>query len=152
MCHSYQLSPSDQASFTIFENGKTLPWEMFCNISNKTGLQPVSRSVEQVHYFEGWGVGAKPTLCKVLRTGSGARCIKVGTKVYKKTWWNWRKKPVYGVKKVDYILTSIVLQKGNSGSLWMILKCQTVWCQTLPHHQNFIQIPTVQCIRRKKKK
>ena len=26
---------------------------------NKTGLQPVSRPVEQVHYFEGWGVGAK---------------------------------------------------------------------------------------------
>ena len=23
---------------------------------NKTGLQPVSRPVEQVHYFEGWGV------------------------------------------------------------------------------------------------
>ena len=57
---------------------------MFCNISNKTGLQPVSSSVKQFHYFEGWGVGAKPTLCKVLRTGSGARCIKVGTKVCKK--------------------------------------------------------------------
>ena len=27
--------------------------------SNKTGLQPVSRPVEQVYYFEGWGVGAK---------------------------------------------------------------------------------------------
>ena len=29
-------------------------------------FQPVSRPVEQVHYFEGWGVGAKSTFCKVL--------------------------------------------------------------------------------------
>ena len=33
---------------------------------NKTGLQPVSRPVELVHYSEGWGVSAKSTLCKVV--------------------------------------------------------------------------------------
>ena len=27
--------------------------------TNKTGLQTVSRPMEQVDYFEGWGVGAK---------------------------------------------------------------------------------------------
>ena len=60
-------------------------------MENKTGLQPVSRPVELVYYFEGWGVSAKSNLCKVLsyqdfadrqtyRTGSGARCTKVDTK------------------------------------------------------------------------
>ena len=62
------------------------------SIFNKTGLQPVSRPVEQVHYFGGWEVSEKSSLFKVLscqdftdrqiyRTGSGVRCIKVGTKV-----------------------------------------------------------------------
>ena len=32
-------------------------------IINETDLQPVLKPVEQVHYFEGWGVSAKSTLC-----------------------------------------------------------------------------------------
>ena len=36
---------------------------------NKTGLQPVSRPVELVHYSEGWGVGAKSTLRKAFLAG-----------------------------------------------------------------------------------
>ena len=35
---------------------------------NKTGLQPVSRPLEQVLYFEGWGVGAKSLDDKTLQT------------------------------------------------------------------------------------
>ena len=35
---------------------------------NKTGLQPISRPVEQVHYFEGWGVSAKSLAAKTLQT------------------------------------------------------------------------------------
>ena len=45
-------------------------WE-FCYIpyklTYKTGLQPVSRPVEKVHYFEGWGVGAKYLANKTLQ-------------------------------------------------------------------------------------
>ena len=37
--------------------------------TNKTGLQPVSRPVELVHYSEGWGVGAKSTLRKAFLAG-----------------------------------------------------------------------------------
>ena len=36
---------------------------------NKTGLQPVSRPLEQVLYFEGCGVGAKSLDDKTLQTG-----------------------------------------------------------------------------------
>ena len=45
--------------------------------------------MEQVHYFGGWVEGAKSPWCQgfagkqTYRTGGGARCIKVGTKVYK---------------------------------------------------------------------
>ena len=45
--------------------------------------------MEQVHYFGGWVQGAKSPWCQgfaglqTYRTGGGARCIKVGTKVYK---------------------------------------------------------------------
>ena len=31
---------------------------------NKTGLQPVSRPVEQVHYYGGWVEGAKSLWCR----------------------------------------------------------------------------------------
>ena len=51
-------------------------------ITNKTGLQPVSRPVELVHYFGGWLEGAKSLCAKTLlvdRSG-GARCTIVGTK------------------------------------------------------------------------
>ena len=27
LCHSYLLSPSDQVSHTVFDNGKTISWE-----------------------------------------------------------------------------------------------------------------------------
>ena len=53
---------------------------------NKTGLQPVPRPVQQVHYFEGWVEGAKPHWCQGFadrqthRTDGGTRCTKVGTK------------------------------------------------------------------------
>ena len=30
---------------------------------NQTGLQPVSRPVEQAHYFEGWVKGCKSPFC-----------------------------------------------------------------------------------------
>ena len=59
------------------------------NNSNKTGLQPVSRPVEQVHYFGGWVEGTKSLWCQGFadrqpyRTGWGSRCKKVGTKVCK---------------------------------------------------------------------
>ena len=59
------------------------------NKTNKTGLQPVSRPVEQVHYFGGWVEGAKSLWCQGFadrqpyRTGGGSRCVKVGTKVCK---------------------------------------------------------------------
>ena len=33
---------------------------------NKTGLQPVSRPVEQVHYFGGWVKGTKSLWCQGL--------------------------------------------------------------------------------------
>ena len=52
-------------------------------INNKTGLQPVSMTVEQVHYFKGWVDGAKSLWCpdfaeiQIYRS-SGAICIKVG--------------------------------------------------------------------------
>ena len=39
-----------------------------CATFNKTGLQPASRPVEQVHYFEGWDVGAKSLAGKTLQT------------------------------------------------------------------------------------
>ena len=50
-------------------------WEMIHPLSppphpilKTTGLQPVSRSVEQVPYFEGWGVGAKSLGVKAVQT------------------------------------------------------------------------------------
>ena len=45
-------------------------------IKNKTGLQPVSRPVEQVHYFGGWLEGAKSLCAKTLLADGrgGARC------------------------------------------------------------------------------
>ena len=52
-------------------------------------MQPVSKQVEQVHYFGGWVEGAKSLWCQGFadrqpyRTGGGFRCIKVGTKVCK---------------------------------------------------------------------
>ena len=45
---------------------------------NKTGLQPVSRPVDQVHYFGGWVEGAKSFWCQGFadrqpnRTGGGS--------------------------------------------------------------------------------
>ena len=39
-----------------------------CYTENKTGLQPVSRPVELVHYSEGWGVSAKSLVAKTLQT------------------------------------------------------------------------------------
>ena len=50
-------------------------------ILNKTGLQPLSRPVEQVHYFGGWVEGAKSLCAKTLQAdrSGGARCIIVGT-------------------------------------------------------------------------
>ena len=54
--------------WTIFSlhTVRYLPLFSIGPINIKTGLQPVSRTVEQVHCFEGLGVGAKSTLCKVL--------------------------------------------------------------------------------------
>ena len=59
LCHAFRLSPSNQASRLIFNNPISLNRreEMFSIISNKTGLQPVSRPVELVHYFGGWVEG-----------------------------------------------------------------------------------------------
>ena len=54
--------------------------------SNKTGLQPVSRPVELVHYFEGWGVGAKLTLCKALK---GAAPSAPQNLFPRMTWMKW---------------------------------------------------------------
>ena len=36
-------------------------------ILNKTGLQHVSRPVEQIHYFEGWVEGANPFVQRPCR-------------------------------------------------------------------------------------
>ena len=52
---------------------------IFVNVSiiiNKTGLQPVSRTVEQVHYFGGWVEGAISLWCQGFadRTGGGYKC------------------------------------------------------------------------------
>ena len=35
-------------------------------LRNKTGLKPVSRPVEQAHYFGGWVEGAKSLWCQVF--------------------------------------------------------------------------------------
>ena len=64
-------------------------YDHFLSLRNKTGLQTVSRPVEQVHYFGGWVEGAKSLWCQGFadrqpyRTGGGSRCMKVGTKVCK---------------------------------------------------------------------
>ena len=41
---------------------------------NKAGLQPVSRPVEQVHYFGGWVEGAKSLWCQGLAGKQKWRC------------------------------------------------------------------------------
>ena len=58
-------------------------------MNNKTGLQPVSRPVERVHYFGGWVEGEKFLWCQGFadrqpyRTGESSRCIKVGKQQHK---------------------------------------------------------------------
>ena len=47
------------------------------SLNNKTGLQPVSRPVEQVHYFECCGVGAKSLAAKTLQTDKHTRLAVV---------------------------------------------------------------------------
>ena len=43
-------------------------YDHFLSLRNKTGLQTVSRPVEQVHYFGGWVGGTKPFGAKALQT------------------------------------------------------------------------------------
>ena len=56
LCHSYRLSPSNQASLTIFDKGRTLklPTHIFCYISNHQGyisivLSPFLHSYPYCH-------------------------------------------------------------------------------------------------------
>ena len=56
---------------------------------NKTGLQHVSRPVEQVHYIGGWVEGAVPSDAKTLQSdGSGdARCLIVIFDIKEIVWY-----------------------------------------------------------------
>ena len=49
----------------------------------KTGLQPVSNPVEQVHYFGEWVENAKSLWCSNFVNRQTHRCIKDSTKVCK---------------------------------------------------------------------
>ena len=77
----WSLTSKKDANFCLIFTFEAFP--------NKTGLQPVSRPVEQAHYFGGWVEGVKSLWCQGFadrqpyRTGGGSRCIKVGTKVCK---------------------------------------------------------------------
>ena len=60
VCGGVGVEHKLQVWFSISTNNLRLKW-------NEGVTNPVLRPVEQVHYFEGWGVGAKSLAAKTLQ-------------------------------------------------------------------------------------